>query len=226
MITDMKFQTIKKRAMDFSDLTAYVIKILDMYESDTDNGELTVLGYCGILVANKVLEEADFEEYEPELNRMRATVGSIATILKNSEARPYPDDSLYNIFTRLNIILDWRLNKKELKQEIKKFDYLHVGVHDYNAKHAVRVFIGDAFGITTCKYLGFLDQVYFGSDIDDLIIDTLYKNIGNPASEMIPIGDNRVIRSEKKTIEKWIWTDSLEDDEDEEDLTNYGRHLV
>lgn len=62
MITDMKFQTIKKRAMDFSDLTTYVIKILDMYESDTDHDGLTVLGYYGVLVANKVLEEADFEE--------------------------------------------------------------------------------------------------------------------------------------------------------------------
>lgn len=227
MVTDMKFQTIKKRAMDFSDLTAYVIKILDMYDRDTDHGELTVLDYYGVLVANKVLEEADFEEYEPELNRMRATVGSIATILKNSEVKPYPDDSLYNIFARLNIILDWRLNKKELKQEIEKFDYLHVGVHDYNARHTVRVFIGDAFGITTCKYLGFIDRVYFGSDIDNLIIDTLYKNIGNPASERIPIGDNRVIRSEKRTIENWIWTDSLGDEEgDEEDLANYGMHLV
>ena len=183
-----------------------------------------MLGYYGVLVANKVLEEADFEEYEPELNRMRATVGSTATILKNSEVGPYPDDSLYNIFVRLNIILDWRLNKKELKQEIKKFDSLHVGVHDYNARHTVRVFLADAFGIATCKYIGFIDQVYFGPDIDSLITDTLYKNIGNPASERIPIGDNRVIRSEEKTIENWVWADSLEDDE--EDLTNYGRHSV
>lgn len=188
--------------MDFSDLTTYVSRILDMYERDTDNGELTVLGYYGVLVADKVLKEADFDEYEPELNRMRATVGSIATILKNSEVRPYPDDSLYNIFARLNLILDWRLNKKELKQEIKKFDYIHVGIHDYNARHTVRVFIDDVFGITTCKYIGYLDQVYFGPDVDSLITDTLYKNIGNPASERIPIGDNRIIRSEEKKIGK------------------------
>lgn len=213
--------------MDFSDLITYVSRILDMYETDTDHGELTMLGYYGVLVADKVLKEADFEEYEPELNRMRATVGSIATILKNSEVQPYPDDSLYNIFARLNIILDWRLNQKELKQEIKKFDFLHVGVHDYNARHTVRVFLADTFGINNCKYIGFIDQVYFGPDIDSLIIDTLYKNIGNPASERIPIGDNRVIRSEENEIKNWVWTDPLEDEEDdEEDLTNYGRHLV
>lgn len=213
--------------MDFSDLTTYASRILDMYEMDTDHDELTMLGYYGVLVADKVLKEADFEEYEPELNRMRATVGSIATILKNSEVQPYSDDSLYNIFARLNIILDWRLNQKELKQEIKKFDFLHVGVHDYNARHTVRVFLADTFGINNCKYIGFIDQVYFGPDIDSLIIDTLYKNIGNPASERIPIGDNRVIRSEEKEIKNWVWTDPLEDEEDEEeDLTNYGRHLV